>query len=629
MIPNEVGGVFFKCCEQFKDLTKNPEEFLQQNSNTSEDFINISKSLHNYVIQSNTLTALKSKSLPQLLINGFDDEQILQQLEIQNISAFNHLDSLSEFDAETLSFNVKENLNGSTESNTDVQEISDADEEGAMDASESDDGDENTAFDGDSEDDMEPNDVNLESKASKIRKGKVKDINESDLEDPVESKNGQTKSKGKRYKHKSKVDDQFFKLSKLEQFLYVEDLKEEKARDGELEEDDEDIDFFEDITSDYLDESDEEEDGADKKSARDLMYEDFFDEPNSADEENAVDSDEMSDLEEETLDNKNYSNEEESENDDEFQEKMNEVSSKKTPFELQQENINKTISEYEESLLKPKPWQLTGEVDVNKRPIDGLLDLTTDFQMNAKPVIIQDKEFCEKIENLIKMTKKNKAYSDGVRKQKPDKEVITHKKEIVLDQNKSKKGLAQEYEEMYCKKQSKQEKEEENPKHNEIKRLMDSLFPELYALFSHIPKPAIPEIKIVSNLPAITVEDVAPIGYSDVTLLAPEEVKKRTGIIKGKTERTETDRKRERRKKKLHQKMKQKEKENSSEKPLSRKAQKQEKLEILKKLKQHRNTKIANMNVEKIKSSKDFFERLQDTVTSNVSKKEMKLKKKI
>ncbi|GFX07361.1 u3 small nucleolar ribonucleoprotein protein MPP10 [Trichonephila clavipes] len=599
--------------EQFKNLTKNSEEFLQQNSTNSEEFLHISKFFHDHVIQSNSLTALKSKSLPQLLIKGFDDEQILQQLEIQNKSAFSHFDSeLSKFDLETLSFNA----NSPTENDFDeALPVSEEEANGISESEEHDDGD--LVSHDDSEDNMESNNVNLESNACKNKKREIEE-SESDPEDRIESNRRQKKSKKSSYK--SIVDDQFFKLSKLEQFLRLEDLKEEKARDGELDENDEDeeIDLFQDIPSDYMDESDDDEEEENKKSSIDLMYEDFFDAPDSGDDENVENADKMLDLEKEEYNyNKNYTDEGESENEDELQENETNIPSKKTPFELQKENINKKISEYEESMVMPKPWQLTGEVDKRNRPRDGLLDVQTDFLINEKPAIIQDAEFCEKIEKLIKMTKKNKAYSDGVRKEKP-KEVIIHKKEIVVEQAKSKKGLAEVYEDIYLQKKSNQE-EKENPKHIQIKKFMDSLFPHLYALFSHIPKPAVPDLKIVSNLPAIAVEEVAPTSHSDIALLAPEEVKKRTGVIKGQTERTETDRKRERRKKKVHQKIKQKKEDskNSSEKPISRKVKEQEKLNILKKLKQNRNTEIANMEGEKIKSSKDFFERLQETIATN------------
>ncbi|GIX83657.1 u3 small nucleolar ribonucleoprotein protein MPP10 [Caerostris extrusa] len=589
-------GMFLNIINNFSDLTENPEILIQKNSTVDDSLKSISKSLHDYISKENSVLGLKSKSLSKLLTKGFDDEQIWQQIDLRNESVLNHLkNSISELENGQIRLDSDTtNLFGDDDNNNDLNNIDHSNisasdkhvlenEPGDVSNSEDSSDEEYTDYDknanwkleidgGSDEDEVkdrlqdtidseefsggenvenDKNSADLESEGinANINKSKFKNINsendESDLSD-IESSKAQKEVRHKENKFKSIVDDQFFKLSKLEQFLRVEDIKEERARDGDLNESDdeeEEIDYFQDIPDDPND-----------MSARNCTYDDFFASPGS-EEENDADHDEMNDLDgEDSFDNE-FDEEDEEEDENEIAEAISKNAKElsKTPYELQQENINKQISEYEENLLCPKPWQLTGEVDVNNRPIDGLLDLPTDFQMNAKPMVIQDKEFCEKIENLIKMTIKNKAYSDPVRQDKPVQETIAFKKEIVLDHNKSKKGLAEEYEEMYLKKKKQKEEEEGNPKHKEIIKCMDSLLPELYALFTHIPKPAVPDIKVVSNLPAITVEEVAPTSYSDATLLAPEEIKKRTGLLKGKTERTDTDRKRERRKKKLHQ----------------------------------------------------------------------------
>lgn len=127
-------------------------------------------------------------------------------------------------------------------------------------------------------------------------------------------------------------------------------------------------------------------------------------------------------------------------------------------------------------MLSTKPWQLTGEIDGNKRPENSLLeeylqyDRTTRLRMQnifnknfnkfffllnfLAPVITT--ETTDTIEDLIKQRIRDKAFDDVERKTKGphDNEAPTYKKEIMLEHEKSKMSLAEVYEQEYMKKQT-------------------------------------------------------------------------------------------------------------------------------------------------------------------------------
>ena len=141
----------------------------------------------------------------------------------------------------------------------------------------------------------------------------------------------------------------------------------------------------------------------------------------------------------------------------------------------------------------------------------------------------------------------------------------------------------------------------------------------------------------MSNVPVISVEEVAPVSVSDAMMLAPEEVHEKKNEQKGKTELTDTDGKRERRAKKRRQH------ERAVEKTKRRKlveklnpglGNKYSKKAALEKLeKEQKNSKNLSVlkddgNDKSVKSSTTFFSRLQDEVRDQVrAKKQVKKKK--
>ncbi|XP_068060256.1 U3 small nucleolar ribonucleoprotein protein MPP10 [Anomalospiza imberbis] len=637
-----------------------PECFLSVQDGLAADFRAMTKTLYDLNKGS---SIVRGGPLKELVIEKFDEEQIWQQLELQNNAVLDFFKKSIARDAE----------------DEDLCLLSDQEEDGS---------DAETSSDKELEDNImeaETEQMNVYTKGKDKTKAKEKQSKlresimqkysdeDSDIDFDIEALEQQAKTAKettlRKKGRKSVVDDKFFKLAEMEAFL--EHAEKEDKEEEEEEEGDDDINYFEDIISD--DEEDSEEAKVKPvKSSRDMIYKDFFDpvDDDDGDDDSANDAEE--DQEEEAdsaIEEQNEGSMSEFEDMDEMVEHMRskEASKKvtfnlpddseaedvtegqlekginpseiKSSFEKRQEKMSKKIKSLEEALLEEKPWQLKGEVTGQKRPENSLLEETVlfDHAVRMAPVITEETTF--QLEDLIKQRILDEAWDDVVPKEKPKEEAFEYKKRISLDHEKSKLSLAEIYEQEYMKLHQQKTDEEENPEHKEIQEMMDSLFQKLDALcnFHFTPKPPVPEVKIVSNLPAISMEEVAPVAVSDAALLAPEEIKEKNkaGDVKTDAEKTPTDKKRELRRKKLRKRMKRREKEKRQK--LLEKMKPEQGTKLSKKAaaaKLQRLTKEGKASLLKdegkdkaLKSSQAFFSQLQDQVRMQI-KDASKLKKK-
>ncbi|XP_047720188.1 U3 small nucleolar ribonucleoprotein protein MPP10 [Prionailurus viverrinus] len=657
-----------RCLKEVDKATGRPECFLTIQDELASKFTSLTKVLYDF---NKTLEngRIHGSPLKKLVIENFDDEQIWQQLELQNEPILQYFqDAVSKtIKDEDISLFPKNEEQECEEDGSEVE----ADGQEALEQ----DLEEEEVADL-SDDDPTGDEKTKNSSTIDLRKSPVFSDEDSDLDFDISKLEEQSKVQDKvprKPREKSIVDDKFFKLSEMETFL--ENMEKEEEQKGDEEED---IDFFEDVNSD---EDEGELLGSQKpksgKSSRNLKYKDFFDPVESDEDLASVHDDELDPKEEDKEIAEEEEEEEESisetDEDDDFEEsedsKQHKETSKrvtfalpddeenedtnilnvqkdsdevKSSFEKRQEKMNEKIASLEKELLEKKPWQLQGEVTAQKRPENSLLEETLHFDHAVRMAPVITEETTLQLEDIIKQRIRDQAWDDVVRKEKPKEDAYEYKKRLTLDHEKSKLSLAEIYEQEYIKLNQQKTAEEENPEHKEIQKMMDSLFLKLDALsnFHFIPKPPVPEIKVVSNLPAITMEEVAPVSVSDAALLAPEEVKEKNkaGDVKTAAEKTATDKKRERRKKKYQKRMKLKEKEKRRkllEKNNPDQAGKYTKAAASEKLKQLTKAGKASLLKDEgkdkaLKSSQAFFSKLQDQVKMQISdaKKTEKKKKK-
>uniref|UniRef100_A0A0K0FC51 U3 small nucleolar ribonucleoprotein protein MPP10 n=1 Tax=Strongyloides venezuelensis TaxID=75913 RepID=A0A0K0FC51_STRVS len=385
----------------------------------------------------------------------------------------------------------------------------------------------------------------------------------------------------KQYKKQSTVDDGFFNLEEMNDFLN----EAENGKDSEG--------FFEDI--------DEDDEGAE------YCYKDFFVEKSKPkkvhfkdDVNDTKDKNEKKDSDDMETDGPVLLGPTEDET--------------KSSYEKRQEEIKKKIKMLEEENLAPKSWELSGEVTADDRDKDTMLATHLAFEYVSKQAPTITPDHTERIEALIIQRIKDKLFDDPVRKKKQDETVKVFRENAIEEIQR--KSLVEVYEDQYKKNRGDKEDNSEDDKlTREMEKEMNEIFSNLDGLyhFDFRPTEIVPELQIITNMPAMRKEEVGMLVGSapdEATTIAPEETKKKLkGDLKSKEERDTTDKLRERRKKKKKQKVLAakgilKPSSKSKEKGVKRKGDSDNNKEEIKKLK-----------------GRQFFESLQQTAQDEIRKK--------
>ncbi|KAH8281779.1 hypothetical protein KR054_002888 [Drosophila jambulina] len=629
-------NVFKEIEDNFEQLTSNPERFLKPQPEQVEAIEQLIQQTYSVSISGDV--ANKKDILPELVLEHMDEEQIWQQLEIRNELV---LEQLLESTAKLVA--MREQHLGI--------ELDDGEEE-----------------------EEEEEEINEEEDSEQEQES---DLSDDENEKPAKQKAVAPKRKHSKRGRSSIVDDTFFKLEEMNEFLEQEDAKEMRRLDSKRRgnQTDDTIDHFsenfglEDSDggnvnyADFFDMDEELEQEA--KIQGKGKQKDFFNENESEDEQDE-DEDEGEDGDNAELEpgedreevaseidesefvaksgiepaSDSDSDKEERDEEEEHDQEPVEPPSKSSN-ELREARLFQRIRDYEDVVLGEKPWQLKGEVKAANRPQNSLLEEILDFDSTTRPTAPITEEDNRSIEDIIKQRIRDKAWDDVERTVRPVNTPQEYRKQLVLDQEKSKQSLSQIYEAQYQRELDKldpnrdaDDKSGPEPKeHQEIKRAMRSLFLKLDALsnFHFTPKPVAPEARIVTNTPAVNMEEVAPVAVSDAKLLAPEEVfrgPKHAPL--GKAERDRTDKNRERRKKKQKQRaintaLEQRDLRRAKEgkAPTKREAD----AKLLKSITKNRNVEKINTSSNDqgaLKSSRAFFNKLQDTTAATAGNKRPK-----
>eukprot|EP00850_Spirogloea_muscicola_P021651 SM000257S08635 [mRNA] locus=s257:104640:107891:+ [translate_table: standard] len=180
--------------------------------------------------------------------------------------------------------------------------------------------------------------------------------------------------------------------------------------------------------------------------------------------------------------------------------------------EAWQETARRRIKELEEANLHAQSWTMLGEVTVGQRAKNSALEVDLDFEHAARPPPVLTEESTLSLEDVIRTRIAQGQFDDVVRKEVAAAALLKEAVEIAEYMQKTGQVPAP------------------TSATEAVKREAAAIFRELcgkleaLAHFHFAPKPVVTDMTVRMDVPALAVEEVAPVAITEASLLAPEEV---------------------------------------------------------------------------------------------------------
>jgi U3 small nucleolar RNA-associated protein MPP10 len=222
---------------------------------------------------------------------------------------------------------------------------------------------------------------------------------------------------------------------------------------------------------------------------------------------------------------------------------------RRSNHERRQAKILQEIRKLEAENVAKREWTMSGEARAVDRPHNSLLEEDLDFERVGKPVPVITQEVTEDIESLIRRRILAREF-DEVLRRRPDELLAgalgrRGRIDEEVSDAKSKKGLAELYEEDHLRRTDPGYLDARDEKlktaHREIENLWREIADKLDSLSSwhYRPKPVEMSVQVRTDAPVISMEDARPSGIggemAETNQLAPQEVYK-AGAEKAKGE---------------------------------------------------------------------------------------------